>query len=474
MGIAWLLLRRTLRERPKRTMLFLLGYALATAVMITLLAVGEAVLIQAQDKDLLGGGDIILVPQGIDVESLKVGGVSALYFSIPQARFITRQLLGSSRFQNEISEISPYIFSKLLYLRNQKGQMEPVFGSGSIPDQEQKVKEIRLPWQNSAEDNEWLHPEAQGFYHDIDRFHLPSKQVRDLDRWAEWHYFNFESPDFYGYLSFMVAGDLLAGKANWIVSLQMVERNDYHKYSTILPADPSQIPSQKVDYSVGKSSIRFLRDHYQITLDFKDTVPVTAELKYYPVHNLYFPPTFIAKSDGFESGYVIPAIRGSYYGTLKVGSRSYNFEDIHGYHDHNWGIWQRIEWNWGHAYSDEYAIFFGEIFLNGKSKGLYAAVFDRSGFLSIFRPDQIRFSEVEKRPEGIQVPMKLEMEAQKPFTSFKMTGSAKSLIANPLLDPDGLYFIQYKMNYDVTLRIDGKTVQFPATGNAETYVWRTP
>lgn len=56
MGIALLLLLRTFATRPKRTLLFLLGYALATGVMITLLAVGEAVLVQARDKNLVGGG----------------------------------------------------------------------------------------------------------------------------------------------------------------------------------------------------------------------------------------------------------------------------------------------------------------------------------------------------------------------------------------------------------------------------------
>jgi len=139
MGIAWLLLRRTFRTRPKRTLLFLLGYAMSTAVMITLLSVGEAVLQQARDKDLLGGGDVILVPQGIDVESIKVGGVNALYYSIPQSRFIIRQLLGSSRFEKEITAVSPYLFSKLLYAKKGE-QVETIFAEGSLPDQEAQLK----------------------------------------------------------------------------------------------------------------------------------------------------------------------------------------------------------------------------------------------------------------------------------------------------------------------------------------------
>jgi hypothetical protein len=378
--------------------------------------------------------------------------------------------LRSSRFENEISEVSPYVFSKVLYARNQQGQIETVFGSGSIPDQEKKMKGIVLPWKNNPQDDQWLHPVASEFYHEIDHFHLPSVNSPNPDHWAEWHYFTFESRGFYGYLSMMLAGDVLKGTAIWIVRLQMVEDGNYRRYSTMIPAAKDQLPLQKVDYSVGNSKIRFSKDHYEISLNFKDKIPISASLNYYPAPNLYFPPAYLARTSSFESGYVIPAIRGKYEGVLNIGTSRYEFNGLNGYHDHNWGIWQKIEWNWGHAYSDQYAILFGEIFLDGKSKGLFASVFDNKGFLSIFRPDGILFSDFRQRSEGIEVPMQLHMKQQKPFTSLEVIGKAKSLIVNPVAESKGLYFIQYKMNYNIMLEIDGKRVSFPAQGNAETYV----
>jgi hypothetical protein len=465
MGIAWLLLRRTFASRPKRTLLFLLGYALATAVIITLLAVGQAVLQEAEDKDLLGGGDIILIPQGIDIESMKVGGTDSLYYSIPQARFIVRQILGSSRFEDQIAAASPYLFSKLVYLRRDN-RIESVFADGSIPEQEEAVKRVSLPWKNSAEDKTWLHPAAPEFYHEIDHFHLPSAQSADLSRWAEWHYFNFEGNNFYGYLSVMAAGDPDASRAQWIVSLQMIDPA-YHRYAATFPLSPADLPLQRVDYHAGASTIRFVDDHYVLSLRFQDRLTVEGDLSFYPSRSLYFPPAYLAQSSNFESGYVIPAIRGEYRGSLRIGDKRYDFNNVAGYHDHNWGIWQKTEWNWGHLFSREYSIFFGEIFLDGKGKGLFLGVFDRHGFVSMFRPKVLRFTEYRNGSKSSSVPMKLELQDSKRFSSIRLRGDAHSFVATR---ENSKYFIQYKMNYNVTLQIDGYSITFPATGNAETFV----
>ena len=474
MGIAILLLQRTFRARPKRTILFLIGYALATAVMVTLLAVGEAVLQQARDKDLMGGGDLILVPQGIDLESMKVGGISALYYSIPQARFLVQQVLRSTRFQNDIEVVSPYIVPKLLYIRPAETRNPPLhaFAEGSLPDQEKAVKKMQLPWQNNAQDNFWIKPSSETFYHEIDHFHLPAVESADLKRWAEWHYFNFEASSFYGYLSFMIAGDIrTTSGSQWIVSLQIHDGKQYRKYTANYPLVPNSLPLQKIDYRIGANHIRFVKDHYEIDLDLRPQAPVKGILRYFPAEGLYFPPTMLAQKTDFESGYVIPAIRGKYDGSIEIGAQSFNFSGIDGYHDHNWGIWQQIEWNWGHAFSKEFAIFFGEIYLEGQSKGLFAGIYDSRGFLTLLRPGKILYSEFTKTPDGLLVPMEMKMEAEKRFSSMTLHGKAERYVTTKMEEQD-LHFVQYKMNYDGVLTVDGKKYEFSAKGNAETFVRR--
>jgi len=68
---------RNVALRPWRSLFLLLGYSLGVAVMIVLLSIGEALLSQARQERLVGGGQLTLLPEGIDVEVLKTGGLGA-------------------------------------------------------------------------------------------------------------------------------------------------------------------------------------------------------------------------------------------------------------------------------------------------------------------------------------------------------------------------------------------------------------
>ena len=76
-----ILARRNLTLRPWRSALLLGGFGLGVGVMIVLLAIGEAMLTQARDERLIGGGDVTVLPEGIDVEVMKTGGVGGLFSS---------------------------------------------------------------------------------------------------------------------------------------------------------------------------------------------------------------------------------------------------------------------------------------------------------------------------------------------------------------------------------------------------------
>src|SRR5947209_15376501 len=113
---------RNLTLNPWRTAFLLLGFSMGVAVMIVLLSIGEALLDQARDEKLIGGGTITVLPEGIDVEVLKTGGLGGLFFSIDHARFIHQQLLAAPRLQPFVSAAAPQIGDKLLYLRTRDGR----------------------------------------------------------------------------------------------------------------------------------------------------------------------------------------------------------------------------------------------------------------------------------------------------------------------------------------------------------------
>ena len=130
----WQLALRNLGFRKLRTLFLLAGYGLGVAVMIVLLSVGDAMIAQASDEKLVGGGDVTVLPEGLDVEVMKTGGVGGMFFSIANARFLHQQLLAAPRNAALVRAVAPQIESKLLYVTLANGRELPVRASGEIPD----------------------------------------------------------------------------------------------------------------------------------------------------------------------------------------------------------------------------------------------------------------------------------------------------------------------------------------------------
>jgi len=194
-----ILARRNLTLRPWRSALLLGGFGLGVGVMIVLLAIGEAMLTQARDERLVGGGDITVLPEGIDVEVMKTGGVGGLFFSISNARFLDLQLLSNPRNAPGVETVAPQIVDKLVYLRTPDGRERAVRATGELPSRSALVGAVPAlaqgRWEDDALDRRWRAPTPAELRSDIDHFHLPPRDAENRESWGEWHYFNVLSAD---------------------------------------------------------------------------------------------------------------------------------------------------------------------------------------------------------------------------------------------------------------------------------------
>jgi ABC-type antimicrobial peptide transport system permease subunit len=123
---------RHLLVRKLRSLFLLLGFSLGVGVMIVLLSVGEAMLEQSRDVSLVGGGEVTVLPLGIDIEAMRTGGIGSMFFGIDRARFLVRQVLGGSRNRDLVRTVSPDLENKLLYLKR-GGQIVPIRAGGGNP-----------------------------------------------------------------------------------------------------------------------------------------------------------------------------------------------------------------------------------------------------------------------------------------------------------------------------------------------------
>ncbi|HEX9245756.1 MAG TPA: hypothetical protein VGA35_06300, partial [bacterium] len=299
----WLLAWRSLADRPRRSLLLLVGYGIGVAVMIALLSVGDALLAQARDRDLVSGGDLVLLPEGVDPSVLKVNGVTDLSFTIQQAGFITREILLGPRFAPAIAAAAPQITARQIYVRA-RGRVVPAIASAGIPslDEAAGVTAAVPGAEDTPRDHAWLAPSPAALIDRIDRFHRPPQAARPA--WAEWDYFNFVDPatGTYGYLTILAGGQ---GRGGVFIRIKQPGRavEDIAIPATVRPGD---LGFDSADQRVGPARVRNAGGRYHVTVN---DPRARVDLWLTPDPGFYLPPGETA-GDTVISGYVVPAVSG--------------------------------------------------------------------------------------------------------------------------------------------------------------------
>jgi hypothetical protein len=176
-------------------------------------------------------------------------------------------------------------------------------------------------------------------------------------------------------------------------------------------------------------------------------------------------------SRGWITGYVVPVMSGALSGTIDVGGTAVPLDGT-GYHDHNWGFWQGVTWQWGQVQHGNLSLLYGRVFPPEN-----AADRDRlPGFVGVLGPDgplayatNVRISEIDdtrKRPERITI------EARGPSLDVRLQFDVMSAVITPMTQgalSSGLDFLQMRGQYRVQGRAGGKDLTFASPGTAETF-----
>ena len=430
-----------LRHRPARAAFLLIGYAFGVAVMVVLLAVGEAMLSQARDQELLGGGDLIVVPAGISPEMLKAGGATSLFLGIDQARFIQRQILESPRGREQfgISAASPLLDGRIVRVRR-GGNTLQALASGDIPSRAEAVGArpnlLTGRWADSEADRRWAQPSQSELFDEIDSFHVPTGASAADSTWAEWHYFNVVlDSERWIYLTYSVGGRI-GTPGEWGGRLLLTTR------------DPEG-GHRSISRNVTESTISFDTTSADVALDADATVRqvdgsyhliaridgAEIDLRIDPRPGRYFPPAQLGGAE-LESGYVVPALAATAEGTVCLptpGGRT-RCETLRGaraYHDHNWGVWRDVSWEWGSASDESTSLLYGVVRGEGvEEQGLFAYLVDDDGVVGLFRPGPIEFlqtSRVQHQGAALDVPTRMRFEDARRGVSVEIVTDARQI-----------------------------------------------
>ncbi|MGE3524565.1 MAG: hypothetical protein AB7I33_01440 [Gemmatimonadales bacterium] len=470
---------RHLLVRPARSLVLLLGYSLDVAVMIVLLSVGTAMLNQSRDVALVGGGEVTALPEGIDVEALRTGGLTGMFFGIDRARYVSRQVLGGPRHRDMVAGVNPLIEGKLVYLRA-GDRTVAVRAGGEIPSRARlagaglDVRQGR--WDDTAADTAWIAPTGGRLYDEIDRFHLPEV---DDSTWAEWHYFNVVTgPEEWWYITFLVGGRIRTGR--WGGQILVTHRRPdgtYGRFSEAIPSSRIELDTARADLRLGGGSVLQDSGVYRVNLRTgPDAGSLEVDLRLLPEPHQYFPPLLLREGEAI-SGYVVPALSARASGRLCAAGRCRSLGDAPAYHDHNWDVWRGVRWDWGTARGARLSLLYGQV-QGGENTyttdPVFVALVDSLGVSQVLRARGLEYegSRPAAGPGGVTAPERFAMLASRGADSIRVRVTVLDALATQVGDgaAAGRYFLQMRGGFRLEGRIRGRVVSDSGRGFFET--WR--
>jgi len=494
-----ILARRNLTLRPWRSALLLGGFGLGVGVMIVLLAIGEALLTQARDERLVGGGDVTVLPEGIDVEVMKTGGVGGLFFSISNARFLDLQLLSSPRNASQVRAVAPQVVDKVIYLRTADGTERPVRATGELPSQSSIVGAVPPlgggQWEDDDFDRRWRAPTTAELRADIDHFHLPARDLENRDSWAEWHYFNVLSSDRkrWAFLSFIVGGAVPDGEWGGQVLLTLHEEGKpARRFTAAFPSSAIAFSTSKADLRVGTGTVtvdstgRYLV--HALAQGDGGAGPASVDLTVTPAPDAYFPGASLGTGT-FVSGYAVAGLRAAATGTICVSDRCEHYDGAQAYHDHNWGVWRGVTWEWGAARAGSYTFLYGRVQQPDSVMGevpLFFYLVDSLGFRTLFRPKRVDYTDGRTlRATGgalLRVPSRAVFADVRGNDTLRVELTIEDAVATDTRQPQAErgetmtaralarpYFVQMKGTARLSGRAGGAPITGEGAGFFETY-----
>jgi hypothetical protein len=175
---------------------------------------------------------------------------------------------------------------------------------------------------------------------------------------------------------------------------------------------------------------------------------------------------------GWVSGYVVPVMSGDLDGTIEVGSETIDLAGGTGYHDHNWGFWEGVRWQWGQVEGEGLSFVYGRVYPPGDADSSRLP-----GFLVALGPEgplgyatDVTIEETDTSSRGAprrivvsgrgdSLTLTLDIAVDQITTTRMGSGSFGS----------GMNFLQLRGTYRASGRAGDRKIQFTAPGSAETF-----
>jgi hypothetical protein len=262
------------------------------------------------------------------------------------------------------------------------------------------------------------------------------------------------------------------------------------RFTSTAAASQVRFSTTSADVSIGRSTVTVddAGDYViaGVAREEGSGTALTFDLTVRPQEHAYFPPADIGAGT-VTSGYVVPALRADAGGSICVGADCTVLDGVQSYHDHNWGVWRGVTWEWGSARAGEYSLLYGGVQLpgnEGSEQPLFVYLVDSLGFRALFRPRTIDYAGDETAGTahpGLMLPRRASMmdirgsdtlRIELAIEDIAVTDTRGSRLAGESGSSRGTgrpYFLQMKGVATISGRIGGEVVSGSGAGFFETY-----
>jgi hypothetical protein len=432
--------------------------------MAALLGVAAVILEQARAPIQVGGGDVV------------VGGAAG---RLSNAKFVLSSVLGDGLLASRTAAASP-TERATLYLIDADGVATPVRARGGIPSLERAIHDPETSgasaWTDTPADRVWAAPDPQDVLLAMDRFHpIPDVPARARS-WAEWLYFNGKAGDSGFYLTFLAGPRLPSGRRVVGVRLQLDRAGQMTSYSDSAEVDESELLAAAPNLTIGKNQVRLVGREYRIVVDLpgeSGSARATGELVIRGTPGRSLPPFAMRGAAGWVSGYVVPVMSGTLQGAIEVARDRIAFDGGAGYHDHNWGFWEGVSWQWGQVQGEGVSFVYGRVHPPADAADASRV----PAFLMALGPDgplgyatNVTIDETNRA--GTDSPERIVVRGRS--DALEMTLSLdveQTTVTKPRAGSFGaaLDFLQMRATYHASGRVGSTSIDFSAPGSAETF-----
>jgi hypothetical protein len=232
-----------------------------------------------------------------------------------------------------------------------------------------------------------------------------------------------------------------------------------------------ELDTARADLRLSRSLVRQRNGAYYLVAHAQGTRgALKIDMTVVPDRHRYFPPVE-TREGSFVSGYVVPALSAEATGKICVGGRCRNFSEAPAYHDHNWGVWRGVTWEWGAGTGLRYNLLYGGVYGASNTTPFFLALVDSLGVKQVLRFNDIRYEGRLASATSAHAPERFSLAATHEEDSVRLKVRVMDALGTNMAAGDfRRIFLQMRGSFVLTGRVAGQTVVDSGTGFFETYL----